>query len=74
MAGVLQGPVKQHAPALNPLRNLLSTLVNFAYSTNYLIDLKIGMIVDVKASAVTKTAEVEATKILIRIDITLLFP
>jgi hypothetical protein len=41
----------------------------FAYSTNYLIGLKIGMIVDVEASAVTKTAEVEATKLLIGIDI-----
>jgi NTE family protein len=29
MAGALQGPVKQHAPTLNPLRNLLSTLVDF---------------------------------------------
>lgn len=34
----------------------------FAYSTNYLIDLKAGMIVDVEATAVNKTAEVEATK------------
>lgn len=37
----------------------------FAYSTNYLIDLKAGVIVDVEASSVTKTAEVEATKIMI---------
>lgn len=37
----------------------------FAYSTNYLIDLKAGMIVDVEASAVSKMAEVEATKIMI---------
>ena len=37
----------------------------FAYSTNYLIDLKVGMIVDVEASVVTKTAEVEATKTMI---------
>jgi transposase len=37
----------------------------FAYSTNYLIDLKAGMIVDVEASAVNKMAEVEATKIMI---------
>lgn len=37
----------------------------FAYSTNYLIDLKLGVIVDVEASAVTKTAEVEATKTMI---------
>ena len=37
----------------------------FAYSTNYLIDLKAGMIVDVEASAVSKLAEVEATKIMI---------
>jgi NTE family protein len=29
MAGALQGPVKEYAPTLNPLRNLLSTLVNF---------------------------------------------
>jgi transposase len=34
----------------------------FAYSTNYLIDLKAGMIVDVEASTVNKTAEVNATK------------
>jgi transposase len=37
----------------------------FAYSTNYLIDLKAGIIVDVEASAVNKMAEVEATKIMI---------
>jgi transposase len=37
----------------------------FAYSTNYLIDLKAGVIVDVEASVVTKTAEVEATKMMI---------
>lgn len=37
----------------------------FAYSTNYLIDLKAGVIVDVEASAVSKHAEVEATKIMI---------
>lgn len=30
----------------------------FAYSTNYLIDLKAGMIVDVEASAVSRLAEV----------------
>jgi len=34
----------------------------FAYCTNYLIDLKAGIIVDVEPSAVNKTAEVEATK------------
>ena len=37
----------------------------FAYSTNYLIDLKAGLIVDVEASAVNKMAEVEATKVMI---------
>lgn len=37
----------------------------FAYSTNYLIDLKAGLIVDVEASVVNKIAEVEATKIMI---------
>jgi transposase len=37
----------------------------FAYSTNYLIDLKAGMIVDVEATAVNKTAEVEATQTMI---------
>lgn len=37
----------------------------FAYSTNYLIDLEAGIIVDVEASAVNKTAEVEATKTMI---------
>jgi len=33
----------------------------FAYSTNYLVDLKDGIIVDVEASPVNKTAEVNAT-------------
>ena len=37
----------------------------YAYSTNYLIDLKAGIIVDVEASAVNKTAEVDATKAMI---------
>lgn len=37
----------------------------FAYSTNYLIDLKAGIIVDVEASAVNKTAEVDATRTMI---------
>jgi transposase len=37
----------------------------FAYSTNYLIDLKAGVSVDVEASAVTRTAEVEAAKTMI---------
>lgn len=37
----------------------------FAYSTNYLIDLNAGVIVDVEASTVNKTAEVEATKTMI---------
>lgn len=37
----------------------------FAYSTNYLIDLNDGVIVDVEASLVNKTAEVEATKTMI---------
>ena len=37
----------------------------FAYSTNYLIDLKAGIIVDVEASTVNKTAEVEATRTMI---------
>jgi len=37
----------------------------FAYSTNYLIDLKAGIIVDVEASAVNSTAEVEATRTMI---------
>lgn len=34
----------------------------YAYSTNYLIDLKTGIVVDVKASAVSKAAEVAVTK------------
>jgi transposase len=34
----------------------------FAYSTNYLIDLNAGVIVDVEPSAVNSAAEVEATK------------
>lgn len=37
----------------------------YAYSTNYLVDLKAGMIVDVEASAVNKTAEVNATQTMI---------
>lgn len=37
----------------------------YAYSTNYLIDLKAGIIVDVEASAVNKAAEVEATRTMI---------
>jgi transposase len=37
----------------------------FAHSINYLIDLKAGIIVDVEASTVNKTAEVEATKAMI---------
>jgi transposase len=37
----------------------------FAYSTNYLIDLDAGIIVDVEASSVNKTAEVNATKTMI---------
>ena len=37
----------------------------FAYSTNYLVDLEAGIIVDVESSAVNKTAEVEATKTMI---------
>jgi transposase len=34
----------------------------FAYSTNYLVDLKAGIIVDVEASPVNKAAEVNATR------------
>ncbi len=34
----------------------------FAYCTNYLIDLDAGIIVDVEASSVSKSAEVDATK------------
>lgn len=34
----------------------------YAYSTNYLVDLKAGVIVDVETSAVSKAAEVAATK------------
>jgi transposase len=37
----------------------------YAYSTNYLIDLKAGIIVDVEASAVNKAAEVDATQTMI---------
>jgi transposase len=37
----------------------------YAYSTNYLIDLDAGIIVDVEATAVNKTAEVEATRVMI---------
>jgi hypothetical protein len=37
----------------------------YAYSTNYLIDLEAGIIIDVEASAVNKTAEVQATRAMI---------
>lgn len=37
----------------------------FAYCTNYLIDLEAGIIVDVEASSVNKTAESNATKIMV---------
>lgn len=37
----------------------------FAYCTNYLIDLEAGIIVDVEASSVSKTAESNATKTMI---------
>lgn len=37
----------------------------FAYSTHYRVDLKAGIIVDVEASAVSKTAETEATQAMI---------
>lgn len=37
----------------------------FAYCTNYLIDLKSGIIVDVEASTVNKTAEAQATQTMI---------
>lgn len=37
----------------------------FGYSTNYLIDLDAGIIVDVEPSAVNKAAEVDATKVMI---------
>lgn len=37
----------------------------YAYSNNYLIDLQAGIIVDVEASTVNKTAEVEATRAMI---------
>jgi hypothetical protein len=37
----------------------------YAYSTNYLIDLKAGIIIDVEATTVNKTAEVQATRAMI---------
>jgi transposase len=37
----------------------------FAYCTNYLIDLDAGIIVDVEASSVSKTAESNATRIMV---------
>ena len=51
--------------ASRPVREYLAALEEtngpafFAYSTNYLIDLEAGIIVDVEASAVNRTAEVE---------------
>ena len=37
----------------------------YAYSTNYLIDLEAGIIVDVEATSVNKAEEVNATQIMI---------
>lgn len=37
----------------------------YAYSTNYLVDLKAGIIMDVEASTVNRTAEVETTKVML---------
>jgi transposase len=37
----------------------------YAYATNYLVDLKAGIIVDVEASAVNKAAEAKATRTMI---------
>jgi transposase len=37
----------------------------YAYSTNYLVDLKAGIIVDVEASAVNQAAEAQATRTMI---------
>jgi Transposase DDE domain len=66
----LNGPA--YTPQLVSLSDPAATLTGatgdrpfFAYSTNYLIDLKAGIIVDVKASAVNKTDEVEATSAMI---------
>ena len=37
----------------------------FAYSTNYLIDVHAGVIVDVEATAANRTDEVESTKTMV---------
>ena len=37
----------------------------YAYSTNYLVDVKLGVIVDVEATAAHRTEEIEATKTMI---------
>lgn len=37
----------------------------YAYATNYLIDIKAGIIVDVEASPVNKAAEVNATRTMV---------
>ena len=37
----------------------------YAYSTNYLVDVKLGVIVDVEATAAHRTEETEATKVMI---------
>lgn len=38
---------------------------HYAYSTNYLIDLQVGIIVDVEATPAHRTAEVESTKTMV---------
>ena len=48
----------------DPLSSWISRggLATFGYCTNYLIDIAAGVIVDVEASTINKTAEVNATK------------
>jgi transposase len=48
----------------DPLSSWISRggIASFGYCTNYLIDIAAGIIVDVEASAINKTAEVDATK------------
>jgi hypothetical protein len=44
----------------------------FAYSTNYLVDVRAGVIVDVEATSAHRTKEVDATRTMIdRVDVAL---
>lgn len=68
LAGLNEGYQPEKAPKAISLTDPAATWTAaggpafYAYSTNYLIDLEAGIIVDVEASAVNKAAEVIATR------------